>query len=78
MKYLALCLLLTGCVHHTYPHIPIDGLQAAIVRTHACKMVATEPAFSNVFPQHATDQLWDCGGYGKMWVLASQIQPEEQ
>ena len=80
MRYLVLCLLLplTACVHRqVWPYIAPNGMQTYYVRHHHCKLLATDPDYSNIYPQHTVDQLWGCDDpETQFWILVTQEQPQ--
>jgi hypothetical protein len=69
-------LLLTACLHHTWPYIAPYGIQAYYVHHHNCKLIATDPDFSHIYPEHTVDQLWSCGNPDtQFWIFAEEEQP---
>lgn len=70
--------LLTACAHRQVgPYIAPYGIQAYYVHHHDCKMLATNPDYSHIYPEHTVDQLWSCGTSGmQFWIFVEEEQPQ--
>jgi hypothetical protein len=79
MRYLTLFLLLplTACIHRqAWPYIAPGGTLTYYVRHHQCKLLATDPNYSNIYPQHTVDQLWGCDDpETQFWITVEEEQP---